>query len=111
MPVPRRALGDDFAAQVVERRKERHRPMAVVIVRARADLSGAQRQTRLGALERLAQAFFIAAEDHRLRGRIKVERCCEPGLRCWPGWAGRMPASRTNSKPVASPWSAATRAL
>lgn len=54
--------------------------MADVIVRARAHLADAQRQSRVRAFQRLALAFFITAQPQCLRGRVQIEADDVPGL-------------------------------
>jgi len=50
-------------------------------VRAGADVAEAQRQPRLGAFERLALAFFVAAKHQRLLRRVEVKADHVPELR------------------------------
>src|SRR6478672_5039863 len=52
-----------LAAEIIERRKEGRRAVPVVIVGARGNVAGAQRQTGLAALQSLALAFLVSAED------------------------------------------------
>src|SRR5439155_17595099 len=81
MPVARGALVEDFTLQIVERGKERDRPLAGVVVGAGADVADAQRQPGLGALQRLALTLFVAAKHQRLPRRLQVEADDVPKLR------------------------------
>ncbi len=71
--VPREALvghppGGDF-----QRSKQGCGPMPDVVVRAPLGAARADRQARLGALQRLDLALFINADHDRLLGRIQVQ--------------------------------------
>ena len=54
MPVARRQTGDQLALEIIERGKQGQRAMSHVIVGRGANVANAERQTRLGALQRLA---------------------------------------------------------
>ena len=57
MAMPLRRMCRYFAAQVVQRGKESHRPVPIVIMGAGADMAYSERQSGLGALESLARLF------------------------------------------------------
>src|SRR6516164_5142201 len=70
------ALGDagnEFTIEVVQRGEQGERPVAEVVVGLGLDVADTQGQTRLGALERLALRFLIAAEDQSFLRRIEIE--------------------------------------
>jgi hypothetical protein len=73
MAVPLRRMCKHFAAQVVQRGKESHRPVPIVIMGAGADMAYSERQSGLGALESLALAFLVAAQDHGVLRRVQVK--------------------------------------
>lgn len=75
---------DQLAFEDVERREQRHRAVARVIMRHRARSPRRQRQPEPGALQRLSErlplttnvrslALFIATQHQRLFRRIKVK--------------------------------------
>src|SRR5215469_14857353 len=77
------ALGDagnEFTIEVVQRGEQGERPVAEVIVGLGLDVADTQGQTRLGALERLALRFLIAAEDQSFLRRIEIESDYIPEL-------------------------------
>src|SRR5215469_311705 len=74
-------LSDDFALQIIQCGKEGHRTVAIVIMGLGADMPFAQRQTWLGALQRLNLAFLVATEHHCLLGRVEVKTDHIPELR------------------------------
>src|SRR5215469_16310684 len=65
--------GDQFTVEVVQRGEQGERPVAEVVVGLGLDVADPQGQTRLGALERLALRFLIAAEDQSFLRRIEIE--------------------------------------
>ena len=70
MPVGR--MCKHFAAQVFQCGKESHRPMPVVIMGARADMALSEGQAGLGALQSLALALLVTAQNHGVvRGGCK----------------------------------------
>ena len=73
MRVARLGAGDQFAGQLDEGGKQRDRAMACIIVRHRGWAFGRQRQAQLGAFERLALAFLVAAQHQGLCGWIEIE--------------------------------------
>jgi hypothetical protein len=74
-------VSDDFALQIIQRGKECHRTVAVVIVGLGPDMPFAQRQARLASLQSLDLAFFITTEHHCLLGRLEVKTDDIPKLR------------------------------
>ena len=72
--------GDQLALQIVERREQRGRAMAPIIMRHRARMTWAERQARLRALQRLTLAFLVAAQHQRIRWRVKIEPYHVPEL-------------------------------
>ena len=73
MPVPGLALGQDRAVECVERRKQRRRPVAHVVVGDTFDVAKAHRQQRLRALQRLALALLVDAKHQRVLRRAHVQ--------------------------------------
>ena len=73
MPVPRRALAKHGAIQHVERREQRRRAMAGVVVGQRGGLTLGQRQARLGALQRLDLRLLIDRQHQGMLGRVHVQ--------------------------------------
>ena len=73
-------MGKDLAGKVVQGGKESHRPMSIVIMGSGADVSLAQRQAGLGALQGLAPVLFITAEHQGPLRRIEVEAHHVPEL-------------------------------
>src|SRR5215831_14537804 len=65
--------GDQFTVEVVQRGEQGERPVAEVVLGLGLDVADPQGQTRLGALERLALRFLIAAEDQSFLRRIEIE--------------------------------------
>ena len=66
-------VSDDFARQVIQRGKESDGAVAIVIMGLSADMSFAQRQTRLTALQRLDLALLVTTEHHCLLWRIELK--------------------------------------
>src|SRR5437879_11474314 len=66
-------LPDDLAAGYVERRKQRGRSMAYVVVRPALDLPRAHRQQGLSAIERLDLRLLIHAQDQSLGWRVQIQ--------------------------------------
>ncbi len=56
-----------------ERRKERRRAVALVIVGQRATAALLKRQSRLGAIQRLDLALLVQTQHQRLLGRIQIQ--------------------------------------
>ena len=71
MPVGR--MRQHFAAEVVQCGKESHRPMPVVIMGARADMALSEGQAGLGALQSLALAFLVTAQNHGVLWRVQIK--------------------------------------
>jgi len=64
------AVADDRAGSDVESGEQRGRAVPCVVMRSALDLTGAHRQQRLGAIERLDLRFFVNAQHQcSLRGR------------------------------------------
>jgi hypothetical protein len=72
-PVPRHALADDGTRLHVERSEQSGRAAALVVVGAPLDLTGAQRQQRLRAVEGLDLALLVDAEHEGMLRRTEVE--------------------------------------
>src|SRR5439155_5587122 len=66
MPVPLRAVGKNFALQIMQGGKESQCAVAIVIVRACGHVPLAQGKTWLAPFQRLALAFLIATQHDRL---------------------------------------------
>src|SRR5215210_2986991 len=73
MAVARQALSDHFAIQHIERRKQGRGAVADIVMGVRAATPLLERQTGLGAVERLDLALFIDTKHDRLIGRIEVD--------------------------------------
>jgi hypothetical protein len=73
MPMPLAALREDRALRGVQRRKQRGRPVASVIMRHTLDVAESHRQHRLGAFERLNLTLFIHAQNHSIFRRMQVQ--------------------------------------
>jgi len=71
MPVGR--MCQHFAAQVVQCGKESHRPMPVVIMGARADMAFSEGRAGLGALQSLALALLVTAQNHGVVRRVQIQ--------------------------------------
>jgi hypothetical protein len=71
MRVARFGPGQDFAVEIVQRRKQRDGAMPFVVVRAGADVSDSQGQARLRSFQRLTLALFVAASTRALSGGFK----------------------------------------
>ena len=85
---------DDLSIEVAKRRKQRDGAVARVVVRARANVSQPQRQSRLSAFERLALALLVATEHQRLVGRVQVEADDVPELALEIGVLGNLERAR-----------------
>ena len=72
-PIASEAFADDRAGGGVKSREQAERSVAGIIVSAPLDLTDAQRQKRLGAVERLNLALFVDAENHRALEPRQVE--------------------------------------
>ena len=66
-------LADDPTGRHVERREQRCRAVAHVIVRAPFRLARAQRQNRRRAVQRLNLSLFIDRQEQRAIGRAQVQ--------------------------------------
>lgn len=66
---------DQFALEIIQRREQRDRAVASVIMGFCLDMTAPQRQPGLGALQGLNLTFFVAAEHQRLvwRGQIQPD--------------------------------------
>ena len=73
MAMARHALADDPAGDDVECREQGRRPVPLAVVGHCAGASFLQRQSRLGAIERLDLALFVDREHQRLVRRIEVK--------------------------------------
>ena len=67
------ALADDLAIEDIQRRKQRGRAMALVVVRHRLRPAFLERQSGLGAIERLHLALLIATQYQGMFGRGQVQ--------------------------------------
>ena len=67
------AGSDHAAVECIERRKERRRAVAFVVVRHRLAASLLERQAGLRAIESLDLRFFVEREEQRVFGRMEVE--------------------------------------
>ena len=67
------AGSDHAAVECIERRQERRRAVALVVVRHRLAASLLERQAGRSAIESLELRFFVAAEDQRVFGWRAVE--------------------------------------
>ena len=73
MAMARGGVGKHLAGKVVQGGKEGHRSVPIVVVGLGANVSLAQGQAGLGALEGLTLALFITAEHQGPIRRIEVE--------------------------------------
>src|SRR5258705_3920888 len=87
-------VSDDFALQVIQRGKEGDGAVAIVIVGLSADMSFAQRQPRLTALQRLDLALLVTTEHHCLLWRIEVKTDDIPKFRLKIRIAGKLKDTR-----------------
>ena len=71
--MPLLALGDDLAVQHLQRREQRGRAVALVVVRHRLCAPLLHRQARLSTVERLHLALLVAAQHQRVLGRGHVQ--------------------------------------
>ena len=67
------AAPDHGSIEDIERREQRRRAIALVIVGHRPALAGLDRQARLGAVEGLDLALFVDGDDDGVHGRVHVE--------------------------------------
>ena len=67
------AVGEHLAVGDVERGKEISGAVAFVVVRHGTGPAGAQGQTGLGSIQRLALGLLVEAEQHRALWRIHVQ--------------------------------------
>src|SRR6266851_10431188 len=88
MPMPLAALREDRALRGVQRRKQRGRPVASVIMRHALDVAESHRQHRLGAFERLNLTLFIHAQNHCIFRWIQVQPYNIPYF-LYKKWIGR----------------------
>src|SRR4029077_1169881 len=80
MAMARGGVGKHFAGKGVERGKEGHRSMAIIVVGLGANVSLAQGQSGLSAFEGLTLTLFITAEHQGPIGWIEVEAHHVPKL-------------------------------
>src|SRR5258706_163731 len=80
MSVPLRAVGKNFALQIVQGGKQRQCAVAIVIVRARGHVPLAQGKTRLASFQRLALAFLITTQHDGLLRRRQIQADNVPEL-------------------------------
>ena len=73
MAMTRGGMSKDLAREIVEGRKQGHRSVTVVIMGLGADMTLAQGQTGLTALEGLTLALLIATEQEGTIRRIEIE--------------------------------------
>lgn len=64
---------DQFALEIIQRREQRDRAVAGVIMGFCLDMTDPQRQPGLCALQGLHLTFFVAAEHQRLVGRGQIQ--------------------------------------
>ena len=76
--MPGFATRDHFARGDMERRNERRRPMAHVVVRVPLGLAWPERQERRRPIECLHLRLFIDAEDQRALRRLQVQAARPP---------------------------------
>ncbi len=67
------AAPDHAAREHVERREQRGRAVALVVMRHGAAAPALERQPRLGAVERLDLALFVHRQHHGMGRRVEVE--------------------------------------
>ncbi len=72
-PVATVHLPEDFAGLDIERRKQRGRAVAAVVVGPPLDLAGAHGQQRLRPIERLDLRLLVDAQDDGVFGRVHVQ--------------------------------------
>src|SRR5580658_3974947 len=73
MAMARHALADDGAVEDIERREQRRRAVADVIMGHRSGPTLLDRQARLGAVERLDLALLVDREHEAVRRRVEVK--------------------------------------
>lgn len=73
MPVLALDRTDQPPLKVIERSEEGYGAVANIIVRMRADMADAQKQSRLGTLQGLNLTFFIAAQHQCLVWRVQMQ--------------------------------------
>jgi hypothetical protein len=71
--VTRSPFSQNLSAQVIQRCKQGHGAVSVIVVSASSHMALAQRQSGLGSLQGLALAFFITAKDDRSGWRIQIQ--------------------------------------
>ena len=73
MAMARHALADDGAVEDIERREQRGRAVADVIMGHRSSPALLDRQARLGAVEGLDLALLVDREHQAVRRRVEIE--------------------------------------
>ena len=73
MAMAAHAFADDLARGDIERREQSRGSMALVVVGHRAGAALLQRQSGLGAIERLDLAFLVDRKHQRLVRRVEVK--------------------------------------
>src|SRR5471030_380597 len=73
MPVARHAVGDNFALQHFDSRKQGRRAVSLVVMGHRPTTAPFDVEARLGAVERLDLGLFVDAENKSMLGRIEIE--------------------------------------
>ena len=73
MAMARHALADDGAVEDIERREQRGRAVADVIMGHRSGPALLDRQARLGAVKRLDLRFLVDREHETVRRRVEIE--------------------------------------
>ena len=73
MPVALHVPSEDLAGQDVQRREQRGRAMPLVVVGDRRAAALLQRQSRLGAVERLDLGLLIETEHHGMGWRCDIQ--------------------------------------
>ena len=73
MPVTWRSFNEDLPVQVIQRGKQSHRPMPVIVVSASGQVPLAQGKSGLGSLQGLALALLVTAKDDRAGRRIQIQ--------------------------------------
>jgi hypothetical protein len=73
VPVSLHAAAENDAIERVEGGKQRGRAVPLVVMSHRTAPAGFDRQTGLGAVERLNLGFFVDRQHHGMRGRVHVE--------------------------------------
>ena len=73
MPMARHAVADDLAVEHAERREQRRRAVALVVVGLRPAAARLHRQARLRAVQRLDLALLVDAQHQGLVRRIQIQ--------------------------------------